>query len=193
MAKDSALSTAFIAYQQFVLPNFAAVFPPKGTSFLHINMFESKGEKMLAEYDYTFERENFLIQKAEDFIKLHLDKTQSHNVSPLFLEKLANKIAEHLSYYLIYKYTIPTSGKSRNKLRLKVQQELKELLFDNSAYIAKLKQKAEANRAFRQKPRTERAKATRAKRQRVAYSVYCEQKQVNALFIEAQNIPRKVR
>lgn len=191
MAKT--LDLTFWEYKLSVMPAFARTFSPRGTNFIYAAAYSQFGDKMLAEYDYTPTREEFLIRETKLFLKANLQHEKSHNTSVNFLEKLVNKIAAHLSYYVMYKYPMPESGKSQNKLRIRVQAELKKILFDENPYILSLKKQQEVNREFRQKSRSERKQISQNERRRDAAAAYRHSQQIMSIFAEAQNTPRKKR
>ncbi len=206
MAK--AVKETFVEFQEYIMQIFTHKFPPKGTGFIFLNAFDTykekcrqegksidrAGEQMLLQYDYTPEREEFLITNTKFYIKHILRNVdQSHTFSPLFLEKLTNKISEMFSYYIMHKYQIPENGKSRNKFRLKVREEIKKILFDNNSYIAQLQESQKQNRELRQKPKSERKQIAREKQRNAAQTAYNYTKQINSIFLDAQNTPRKMR
>lgn len=207
MAK--AVKDTFVAFQEHLMPLFAATFPPKVTStFITLTAFdvaqnkckeegvsvEKAGSKMLQQYDYTPEREEFLISKTLFYIKRILrDEAQSHTTSPVFLEKLANKIAEMLSFYIMYKHEVPATEKAKNKLRLRVQAEIKTLLFDNNQYIADLNKEHEVKQKLRRKPKSVQKKFKQASQRAKAVAARNISAQINETFAEAQFTPRKRR
>lgn len=191
MAKT--LDLTFAEFKLHVMTAFASTFSPRGTNYVFSDAYDKLGDKMLAEYEYSREREQFLIEKAKLFLKINLSHTESHNTSMTFLEKLANKIAEYLSYYVMNKYPMPESGKSKNKLRIRVQAELKQILFDENPYILSLKKQQAQNREFRQKKKTERKKIIKGQKYQEAFAAYRVSCQIRSEFIDAQNTPRKKR
>lgn len=190
MAKT--LDLTFADFLNWMLPQFAQKYNPRGTTFVHPDMYNQFGDKMLCEYDYTAQREQFLIEKAAFYMKNVLNRSQSHNISTNFLEKLANKIAGHYSYYIMNKYPMPETGKSKNKLRIRVQEEIRKVLFDENEYIASLKKKQTENHAFRQKSKSERKKILRGKQYVEVLAARRSAQQIQDMFRDAQNTPRKV-
>lgn len=189
------LDTTFIEFKEYVLPLFAETFPVKNTHYVCLDAFNRFGDSMLQEYAYDSECEEFLIQKTKLFIRCQLDSSKSYNTSMQFLEKLTNKIAAYLSYYIMNKYQIPESPKSKNKLRIRVQAELKSVFFDENNYINSLKIKHEHNREMRKKTNSERKRfkhaAKRDERRQAATDAYNNAQQIRVMFFEAQNIPRR--
>lgn len=191
MAK--AVKETFLEFQEYIMPLFAAKFPPKGTNFIQVDAFTKFQDKMLINYDYTPEREQFLISTTLFYIKRILPSDQSHNVCPDFLCKLANKIAENFSYYIMNKYPIPESGKSRNKLRMRVQNEIKTVLFDENPYIAALRARHEQKQKLRRKPKSVQKKFKQAAHHIKVKEAYNFERQINEMFADAQCTPRKGR
>lgn len=189
----SVLDTTFTEFKEWIMPLFAQTFSPKSTTFLYPTAYQIFGDRMLDEYDYTEKCEQFLITQTKFYIRTCLDRSQSHNVSTDFLEKLLNKIAAYFSYYIMNKYPIPESGKSKNKLRIRVQAELKKALFDDNEYIILLKQKQAINREFRRSSKSERRKTIREHRRQDAMNAYRRAQEIRSMFNDAQDTPRKKR
>ncbi len=189
----SALDKTFIEFKEWIMPLFAENFSPKETTFIHPDMYQRFGDRMLNEYDYTAKREEFLIEQTKLYIMICLNRSQSHNTSTNFLGKLLNKIAAYFSYYVMNKYPIPENKKSKNKARIRVQAELKKALFDDNAYIIILKQKQAENREHRAKPKSERKKETQEQRRQDAKEAYRRTQQIKGMFNDAQKTPRKKR
>lgn len=191
MAKT--LDLTFAEFKFHVMTAFASTFSPRGTNYVFSDAYDRLGDKMLAEYEYSREREQFLIEKSKLFLKVNLHHKESHNTSMNFLEKLANKIAAYLSYYVMNKYPIPESGKSKNKLRIRVQAELKQILFDENPYILSLQKQQEEKREFRKKTKAARKQIIKNQRRRDAADAYHHAQQIMSIFADAQNTPRKMR
>ncbi|MGN0916605.1 MAG: hypothetical protein ACI4NZ_00110 [Candidatus Enterousia sp.] len=191
MAKT--LDLTFAEFKFHVMTAFASTFSPRGTNYVFPDAYDRLGETMLTEYEFSREREQFLIEKAKLFLKVNLSHTESHNTSMNFLEKLANKIAAYLSCYVMNKYPIPESGKSKNKLRIRVQAELKQILFDENSYIVSLKKQQEEKREFRKKTKAARKKIIQNERRRDAADAYHHAQQIKSIFADAQHTPRKMR
>ena len=191
MAKT--LDLTFAEFKRNVMTAFASTFSPRGTNYVCYDAYDRLGDTMLTEYDFSREREQFLIEKTKLFLKVNLSETESHNTSMNFLEKLANKIAAYLSYYVMNKYPIPESAKSKNKLRIRVQAELKQILFDENSYILSLKKQQEEKREFRQKSKSARKQIIKNQRRHDAADAYQHAQQIKSIFADAQNTPRKTR
>jgi len=189
----STLDTTFNEFKEWILLLFAQTFSPKGTTFLHPTSYQTFGARMLDKYDYSVKAEQFLISRTKLYIRTCLDQSQSHNVSTDFLEKLLNKIAAYFSYYVMNKYPIPENGKSKNKLRIRVQAELKKALFDDNEYITYLKRKQVKNREFRKCSKYERRKTIHEQRRQEAIAAYRRTKEIRCMFNDAQDTPRKKR
>lgn len=189
----STLDTTFEHFKEWLMSLFAATYTPKDSTYVNTNAYKEFGKQMLMQYDYSPECEEFLIRQAKHYIESRLDFRQSHNVSLIFLEKLMNKIAEHLSYYVVQKHPMPESPKSQNKLRLKVQSELKAALFDNNRYIINLKAQQAANRDLRRKPKDKRKSFIEAKKRSEREAAYIRTREIRAEFVDAQRTPRKPR
>jgi len=187
------LKIAFTEFKEWILPLFAQKFSPKGTNFIHPNNFQVFGDRMLDEYDYTPEREKFLISQTKLYIKICLDRTKSHNTSTEFLGQLLNKIVAYFLNYVMNKYPAPENKKKKNELRLRVQTELKQALFDDNGYIIALKKRQEAKREFRQKTKYERTKSKQEQQRKEASDAYRRSQQIKGMFNDAQNTPRKKR
>lgn len=193
----STLDQTFDTFKEWLMNKFAATYSPAGSTYINANAYnqlEKDGEYMLMHYDYAPECEEFLIKWAKFFIEVKLDHTQSHNISTAFLEKLMNKMAAYLSYYASQKYPMPATAKSQNKLRIKVQMELKAILFDDNDYITRLKDQQSVNRGMRQQAWKKRKQfiATKKRLERQnAYQRTCEiRREIDDLFDDAQRTPR---
>ncbi|MDE6250841.1 MAG: hypothetical protein K2M34_04400 [Alphaproteobacteria bacterium] len=207
MAK--AVNETFINFQEEIMPEFAKKFAYKATNTIHDQTafekakekciadgisVEKAGRQMLQQYDYTTERENFLIKSAQDYIGVTVyNPAQSHTTSPVFLEKLANKIAEMLSFYIMRKHNVPTTEKAQNRLRLTVQQELFKKLFTENEYIQKQAAKQKAKRQLRSQPKSVQKKFKQAKKRTEAIAARKFEKEMDEMFIDAQCTPRKRR
>lgn len=191
MAKAS--DVTFSDFKEYILPLFAGTFPPKGTNFIQVDAFERFEDKMLTHYDYTPEREEFLIKQTMFYIKKILPTKESHTTCLPFLEKLLNKISILFSYYVMYKYPIPENGKSANKLRIRVQGELNKVLFADNQYIADLKTQQTKKQILRKTPQSVSSKMQQGIKRAQATAEYNVEKEINGMFIDAQFTPRKRR
>lgn len=191
MAKT--LDATYNYFLEWTMPQFAEKFPIRGENMCDAQAFAKFDTKILEHYSYTADREAFLIKQAKLFIEAVLPRNQSHNTSTAFLERLMNKIAAFLANYVMHKHQIPEGKKSKNKLRISVRDELKEVLFDKNPHILFLKQQQEKKRELRQKPKSERKKAIREERQQQAEAAYRTTRQVRGMYFDAQRTPRKKR
>lgn len=86
------------------------------------------------------------------------------------------------------------SEKAQNKLRIKVQQELKEIMFDNNDYICRIKRQQYANRSLREQSWDKRKRFIAAKKRterKDAYRRTCKiRNDIDDLFNDAQRTPR---
>lgn len=207
MAK--AVKETFLEFQEYLMPLFAKKFTQKVTSkYVHMNAFEKSkeacmangifikeaGKIMLAQYDYTPKRETFLIEQTLFYLETVLrDHTQSHTTSPVFLSKMANQIAEMLSFYIMRKHNIPTTEKAQNRLRLTVQAELYAKLFTDSDYTKALAAEHKAKQDLRKKPKSVQKKFKQAQQRVKAKAAHNLKKEMDETFADAQNTPRKGR
>lgn len=181
-----ASNTVFAEFKEYILPLFASKFPPKGTSFIHLNAFDEFGDKMLAEYDYTPEREQFLVSNTLFYIRNFLPGDQSYSTDTDFLKKLLNRISIMFSNYVLTQYPAPESQHAQNKLRAQVQTELMTVLFDQNPYIIYLNGKHALGRRSRKT-------AASKMRKTMAQDAFQKARQVRGIFAVMQNTPRKHR
>lgn len=187
------MNRTFEEFKEWILHQFAQHFNRADSNYIATDAFHEFGDRMLEKYQYTPEREQFLIQQTKIYIRCYLDRSLPHNTSTEFLEKLTNKIAAFMSFYIMNKYPIPEAGKSKNELCMRVQAEIKQILFDDNQYIIMLKHKQAINRAFRKKNKKQRKRAISEQRRQDAIDAYRYAQQIRGLFFEAQNTPRKKR
>lgn len=189
----------FILFQEHLMQLFGEQFAQKATgTIVNPTAFETAkkqcekdcvsvrkaGIKMLAQYDYTPEREKFLINQTLMYIKLVLrNPTQSHTTDLLFLQALVNQISETFSYYIMRKHQIPADVQAQTRLRLTVQAEIHAQLFTDNEYIKRLySQSKSARKKFKETQQCAQAIA--------AYNV---NKETNNAILNAQYASCKAR
>lgn len=100
----STLDQTFYTFKEWLMNKFATTYTPANSTYINENAYNQLEKDkddgyMLMHYDYTQDREEFLIKWAKFYIEVQLDHKQSHNTCTDFLEKLLNKMAAYLSRY----------------------------------------------------------------------------------------------
>ena len=128
MAKQySKAEQKFWEYKPYIIGEFLAEF---GESYHNVKTIRDAWFHL---YDYSLERENFLIMKSQDFLYTH---TESREFK--YLESLSKKMADYLSEYTVRKFNL-TERDAVKQARKQQKVELFNAIYTNSKYIRKLK------------------------------------------------------
>lgn len=128
MAKQySKAEQKFWEYKPYIIGEFLSEF---GESYHNV---ETIRDAWFHLYDYSPERESFLIRRSQDFLYTH---TESREFK--YLESLSKKMADYLSEYTVRKFNL-TERDAIKQARKQQKVELFNAIYTQSKYVRKLK------------------------------------------------------